>query len=126
MKAIHTEKAPAAVGPYSQAIEAGGFVYVSGQLPLKNGTLVEEIKEATRQCLENLKAILEAAGTDLNHVVKTTVYLQDMGQFADMNGVYAEYFHEHKPARAAFQVAKLPLGAIVEIEAIAHKCSKHA
>lgn len=122
MKAIHTDKAPAAVGPYSQAIEAGGFVYVSGQLPLTDGKLVEEIKEATRQCLENLKAILEAAGTDLNHVVKTTVYLQDIGQFADMNAVYAEYFNEHKPARAAFQVAKLPLGAIVEIEAVAHKC----
>lgn len=125
MKAIHTDKAPAAVGPYVQAMEAGGFVYVSGQLPLKDGKLVEEIQAATRQCLENLKAILEAAGTDLNHVVKTTVYLQDIAQFAEMNAIYAEYFNEHKPARAAFQVAKLPLGAIVEIEAVAHKCCKH-
>jgi len=124
LKVISTEKAPAAVGPYSQAIEAGSFVYVSGQLPLNPETkelVKEDIKGATRQALENAKAILEAAGCTLNQVVKVTVLMNDIKQFADMNAVYAEYFSEHKPARAAFEVANLPLYADVEIEMVAYK-----
>ena len=124
LKIISTDKAPAAVGPYSQAIQAGGFIYVSGQLPLipGKGELVKDnIKAATRQALENAKAILEAAGYSFNDVVKVTVLLNDIKQFADMNAVYAEYFSEHKPARAAFEVANLPLLADVEIEMVAYK-----
>ncbi len=123
LKTIATEKAPAAVGPYSQAIKAGGFIYVSGQLPLipGEGVLIkDDIKKATKQSLENAKAILEEAGASFNDVVKVTVYLDDIAQFADMNSVYSEYFVDHKPARAAFEVAKLPLGADVEIEMIAY------
>lgn len=124
LKNIHTEKAPAAVGPYSQGITAGPFVFVSGQVPLNPETksLVEgDIKAATKQSLENCKAILEASGLTLNDVAKVTVLLDDISDFADMNSVYAEYFSDHKPARAAFEVAKLPLGASVEIEMIAYK-----
>ncbi|MCA0384015.1 MAG: RidA family protein [Firmicutes bacterium] len=124
LKVIATEKAPAAVGPYSQAIQAGNFIYVSGQLPLipgKGELVKDDIKAATRQALENAKAILEAAGYSFNDVVKTTVLLNDIKQFAEMNSVYAEYFTEHKPARAAFEVANLPLLADVEIEMIAYK-----
>ncbi|GAU77437.1 RidA family protein [Fusibacter sp. 3D3] len=123
LKIIATEKAPAAVGPYSQAVMAGGFVYVSGQLPLipGKGELVKgDIKLATKQSLENAKAILEEAGASFKDVVKVTVLLNDITQFADMNAVYAEYFTDHKPARAAFEVANLPLGADVEIEMIAY------
>lgn len=124
LKVISTEKAPAAVGPYSQAIQAGNFIYVSGQLPLipgKGELVKDDIKAATRQALENAKAILESAGASFNDVVKVTVLLNDIKQFADMNSVYAEYFSEHKPARAAFEVANLPLYADVEIEMIAYK-----
>ncbi len=124
LKIISTDKAPAAVGPYSQAIQAGGFIYVSGQLPLipgKGELVKDDIKAATRQALENAKAILEAAGYSFNDVVKVTVLLNDIKQFADMNAVYAEYFSEHKPARAAFEVANLPLLADVEIEMVAYK-----
>jgi len=124
LKVIATEKAPAAVGPYSQAIQAGNFIYVSGQLPLipgKGELVKDDIKAATRQALENAKAILEAAGYSFNDVVKTTVLLNDIKQFAEMNSVYAEYFTEHKPARAAFEVANLPLLADVEIKMIAYK-----
>ena len=124
LKVISTDKAPAAVGPYSQAIEAGSFVYVSGQLPINPETkeLVKgDIKAATRQSLENAKAILEAAGSSLNQVVKVTVLMNDIKEFADMNSVYAEYFSDHKPARAAYEVANLPLLADVEIEMIAYK-----
>ena len=123
LKIIATEKAPAAVGPYSQAVEAGGFIYVSGQVPLipGKGELVKgDIKLATKQSLENAQAILEAAGASLKDVVKVTVLLNDINQFGDMNAVYAEYFSDHKPARAAFEVANLPLGADVEIEMIAY------
>lgn len=126
LKIISTENAPAAVGPYSQAIEAAGFVYVSGQLPLipGKGELVKgDIKAATKQSLENAKAILEAAGCTFSDVVKVTVLMNDITQFADMNQVYAEYFSEHKPARAAYEVANLPLFADVEIEMIAYKAS---
>lgn len=123
LEKVSTKKAPAAVGPYSQAMKAGDFVYVSGQLPMnpESGEMVTgSIKEQTRQSLENAKAILKEAGTTLENVVKTTVFLQDMNDFADMNGVYAEFFTNHKPARAAVEVAKLPLGADVEIQMVAY------
>lgn len=119
---IHTESAPAAVGPYSQAIVANGFVFTAGQVALipGEGKLVDGgIQEQTRQALSNLKAVLEAAGSSLGQVVKTTVFLQDMNDFAAMNGVYAEFFGENPPARSAVQVAKLPLGSLVEVEAVA-------
>lgn len=121
---ISTKKAPAAVGPYSQAIQAGGFVYVSGQLPMdpETGKMVEgTVKDQTRKSLENAKAILEEAGATLENVVKTTVFLDDMDDFGDMNEVYAEFFSDHKPARAAIEVAKVPLGAKVEIQMVAYK-----
>lgn len=121
-KAISTSKAPAAIGPYSQGIRAGNIIYVSGQLPIDPATGVfagAGIKEQTRQSLENIKSILEAAGTDMSAVVKTTVLLADISDFSDMNTVYAEFFSEPYPARAAFQAAALPKGAKVEIEAVA-------
>ncbi|MFR9215297.1 MAG: RidA family protein [Ruthenibacterium sp.] len=119
---IQTQNAPAAIGPYSQAIQAGGTIYVSGQLPINPATgefAGADIRAQARQSLENIKAILAAAGADMAHVVKTTVLLQDMADFSAMNEVYAEYFSEPYPARAAFQVAKLPKDALVEIEAVA-------
>ena len=121
-KKIQTPNAPAAIGPYSQAVQAGGTIYVSGQLPINPATgefAGADIRAQARQSLENIKAILAAAGTDMAHVVKTTVLLQDMADFAAMNEGYAEYFSEPYPARAAFQVAKLPKDALVEIEAVA-------
>ncbi|MBP3728864.1 MAG: RidA family protein [Lachnospiraceae bacterium] len=119
---IHTTQAPAAIGPYSQAIRIGNLVFVSGQIPVDPATGAfagESIAEQTKQSLENLKAILEAAGSGLEQVVKTTVFLQDMKDFAAMNEVYAQYFKEPYPARAAFQVGRLPKDALVEIECIA-------
>ena len=124
MQAIHTDNAPAAIGPYSQAIEVNGFVFASGQIPLdpKTGTFVEGgIKEQTRQALPNASSILKAAGTDLAHVVKTTVYLDSMDDFAAMNEVYAEFFSHPFPARSAVAVKKLPKGALVEVEVLAAK-----
>ncbi|EFM02356.1 putative endoribonuclease L-PSP [Hoylesella marshii DSM 16973 = JCM 13450] len=124
MKTIHTEQAPKAVGPYSQAIEAGGFVFASGQLPIDpaTGAFAEGgIKEQTRQSLTNAQAVLRAAGIDLTHVVKTTVFLSDIDNFAAMNEVYAEFFKEPYPARSAFAVKTLPKGALVEVECIAEK-----
>lgn len=124
MQAIHTDNAPAAIGPYSQAIEVNGFIFASGQIPLdpKTGTLVEGgIKEQTRQALTNASSILKAAGTDLAHVVKTTVYLDSMDDFAAMNEVYAEFFSHPFPARSAVAVKKLPKGALVEVEVLAAK-----
>jgi len=123
MKAIKTEKAPAAIGPYSQAIEVGGLVFASGQLPIdpKTGTFPEGIKAQTRQALTNAQEILKAAGTDMKHVVKTTVLLADIADFAAMNEVYAEFFTEPYPARSAFAVKSVPKGALVEIECIASK-----
>ena len=122
MKAIHTDKAPKAIGPYSQAIEAGGLVFVSGQLPVNpsTGEFAEGgIKEQTRQSLTNAQQVLQAAGTDLSRVVKTTVFLSDMDNFGAMNEVYAEFFSQTFPARSAFAVRTLPKGALVEIECIA-------
>lgn len=123
-KAIHSPKAPAAIGPYSQAILAGNTLYISGQLPVDAATGAfagEDIKTQTRQSLTNIGYILEEAGFGFGDVVKTTVYLKDIADFADMNGVYAEFFGEPYPARAAFQVAALPKDALVEIEAVAVK-----
>lgn len=118
---VHTENAPGAVGPYSQAVIANGMVFTAGQVGLAPGskTLPDGIEAQTRQALENVKAILEAAGTDLSKAVKATVFLADINDFAAMNGVYAEFFPENPPARSAFEVANLPLGARVEIEMIA-------
>ena len=122
MKAISTKKAPAAIGPYSQAIQVGNLVYTSGQIPIDpaTGTFVEGgIKEQTRQSLSNVRAILEEAGLSMANVVKTTVFLADMADFADMNAVYAEFFAESYPARSAVAVKSLPKGALVEIEVVA-------
>lgn len=121
---IHTDKAPAAIGPYSQAVKAGNMLFVSGQIPIDPATGAfagEDIVTQTRQSLTNLKAILEAAGYSCADVVKTTVLLADMGDFAAMNAVYAEFFPANCPARAAFAVKELPRGARVEIEAVAAK-----
>ena len=119
---IKTESAPAAIGPYSQAVRAGGFVFASGQIPLdpKTGQFVEGgIVEQTHQVMRNLKALLEAAGTSLEAVVKTTVFLAEMNEYPAMNEVYGQYFKENPPARATIQVAGLPREARVEIEVIA-------
>ena len=121
-KAISTTKAPAAIGPYSQAIKVGNLVYTSGQIPIDpaTGNFVEGgIKEQTRQSLSNVKAILEEAGLTMANVVKTTVFMADMNDFADMNAVYAEFFAEPYPARSAVAVKTLPKGALVEIEVVA-------
>lgn len=120
-KRINTDKAPAAIGPYSQGITTGGYLFTSGQLPidLKTGKLSEgSIEEQAHVALTNLKAIAEEAGTSLDKAVKTTVFLADIANFKAVNSVYAEYFAEPFPARSAFQVAALPLGAALEIEAI--------
>ncbi len=122
MKAISTTKAPGAIGPYSQAIQAGDFVYTSGQLGLDpaTGAFPEGgIKEQARQSLNNVKAILEEAGTSMSKVVKTTVFLANMDDFAEMNSIYAEFFTEPYPARSAVAVKTLPKNALVEIEVVA-------
>lgn len=119
---IHTNNAPAAIGPYSQAVKVGSLVFVSGQIPVDPATGAfagSDIESQTHQSLKNLKAILEEAGSGLEKVVKTTVFLQDMNDFAAMNGVYAQYFKEPFPARAAVQVGRLPKDALVEIECVA-------
>ncbi|MCA1953799.1 MAG: RidA family protein [Anaerolinea sp.] len=119
---IQTENAPRAIGPYSIAVRVGDFVYTSGQIGLdpQSGVMVTGgIEAETRQVLTNLKAVVEAAGLTLQDVVKTTVFLKDMGDFAAMNAIYAEFFKENPPARSAVQVAALPKGALVEIEAVA-------
>lgn len=121
MEAIHTEKAPAAIGPYSQATRHGDTLYISGQLPVVPETgefNSQDVVEQTRQALTNLKAIAEAAGADMSKVLKTTVLLTDLSKFADVNAAYAEFFTSPFPARACYQVAALPKGAQVEIEAI--------
>ena len=122
MKQISTQNAPAAIGPYSQAIEVNGFVYASGQLPFDpaTGAFPEGgVKEQTRQSLLNVKAILGEAGLALSNVVKTTVYLADMGDFAAMNEVYSQFFAQPFPARSAIAVKALPKGALVEVEVVA-------
>ncbi len=122
--AISTPNAPAAIGPYSQGIQAGSTIFVSGQLPIDPATGAfagEDIASQTRQSLTNIKNILAAAGASMNDVVKTTVMLKNIGDFAAMNAVYAEFFTEPFPARAAYQVAALPKDALVEIECIAVK-----
>ena len=119
---INTSKAPAAIGPYSQAIKVGNLVYTSGQIPIgpATGSFVEGgIKEQTRQSLTNVQVILEEAGLTMGNVIKTTVFMADMNDFADMNAVYAEFFAEPYPARSAVAVKTLPKGALVEIEVIA-------
>jgi 2-iminobutanoate/2-iminopropanoate deaminase len=121
-KVIHTERAPKAVGPYSQAVSTGNLLFTAGQVAIDpaTGKLVEGgIREQTRRVMENLKAILMEAGTDFSKVVKSTVFLQDIKNFSDFNQVYAEYFPSEPPARSTFQVGALPLGAMVEIEIIA-------
>lgn len=121
MQSVSTDKAPKAIGPYSQAVKTWNFVFVSGQIPLNaQGEIVKGgIKEQTRQALENLKAVLEASGSSLSKVAKTTVFLKNMNDFQAMNEVYSEYFKDHKPARSTIQVAKLPKDADIEIEVIA-------
>ena len=119
---VATDKAPKAIGPYEQAIRVGDFIYTAGQIPLdpKTGNLVEGgIAAQTRQVLENLKAVLEAGGSSLDRVVKSTVFLKSMGDFASMNEVYAEYLGQVKPARSTVAVAELPRGALVEIDFVA-------
>ena len=120
-KIINTSNAPKAVGPYSQAVEANGTLYISGQLPVDplTGAMPEGIEAQTQQCLQNVIAILEAANYSLSDVVKSVVLLTDMADFQAMNQVYATYYTENQPARVCYQVAKLPLGALVEIETIA-------
>ena len=121
---VYTPNAPAAIGPYSQAVQAGNLLFVSGQIPIDPATgefAGTDIATQTNQSLTNIKNILAAAGCSLNDVVKTTVLLADIADFAAMNAVYAEYFSENKPARACFAVKDLPRGALVEIEAIANK-----
>ena len=120
---IATEKAPKAVGPYSQAVGVGGTLYVSGQIPVvpEDGSVPSSIEEQTRQSLKNVGAILAAAGMTYDNVVKTTVLLDDIADFKAMNEVYAEFFGKDKPARACYQVAALPMGVKVEIEAVAVK-----
>jgi len=121
-KVVHTDRAPAAIGPYSQAIDLGNLVFTSGQIPVApDGTVSDDIAEQTRQALENLKAVLEAAGSNMSRVVKTTVFITDMGQFSIINGVYQQYFEQPYPARSCVQVAELPKGVAIEIEAIALK-----
>jgi len=121
LQVVSTELAPAAIGPYSQAIKLGGLLFTSGQIPLDaSGQLVEGgIEEQTHQVFKNLEAVLAAAGSGFQDVVKATVFLKDMNQFATINGIYASYFGDHKPARSAVEVARLPKDVLVEIEVIA-------
>jgi len=121
-RVIKTEEAPPAIGPYSQAVIGNGFVFAAGQIPLdpRTGQLVPgDIRVQTRRVLENLKAVLEAAGSSMDRVVKTTVFLRDLNDFGAANEIYGEYFRESPPARSTVQVAKLPRDAAVEIEAVA-------
>ena len=123
-QAVHAPAAPAAIGPYSQAVRAGSTIYVSGQIPVDPATgdfAGPDIRTQTRQSLTNLRNILDAAGYSMAEVVKTTVLLKDIADFAEMNAVYADFFTEPYPARAAFQAAALPKGALVEIECVAVK-----
>lgn len=123
-KIINTQNAPSAIGPYSQAVEYNGMIYVSGQLPINPQTGEFEgcdIVSQTEQSIENIKAILESAGSSLDNVLKSTIYLANISDFSAMNDVYSKYFKTECPARAAFEVANLPKGALVEIEVVAFK-----
>ncbi len=120
-KAIHTTAAPAAIGPYSQAIDTGPLVFLSGQIPLDPDSMElvgEDIETQTRRVFDNLREVTAAAGCDLNQAVKLTIYLIDLGQFTTVNGIMAEYFDEPYPARATIQVSALPKGALVEVDAV--------
>ncbi|HMA76560.1 MAG TPA: RidA family protein [Candidatus Krumholzibacteriaceae bacterium] len=119
---IRTESAPAAIGPYNQAVRAGNFLFISGQLGMDpdSGELAEDLSSQVERAIYNLKAVAEAAGGGLHSIVKTTVMLDSMDDFKEMNNVYMNYFKEDPPARAAYEVSKLPLGALVEIEAVAY------
>ncbi len=121
---VHTDRAPRAIGPYSQAIDTGDFVFLSGQIGLdpETGQMKAGVEEQTHQVMRNLQAVLEAVGLDFSHVVKTTIYLQDLNDFQKVNEIYASYLQEPYPARATVQVAALPKGALVEIEMIAKRC----
>ncbi len=122
METIHTDKAPAAVGPYSQALKYGGLVWCSGQIPIdpaKGAIVAETIEDQTRQAIRNLGEVLKAAGSSLSKVLKTTVFIADMNDFAAVNKVYAEEFGDAKPARSCVEVSKLPKGARVELDAVA-------
>lgn len=119
---IFTNKAPKAIGPYSQAIKVGNFIFISGQIPIdpNTGEVIDgDIKEQTRRVLENIKGILESVSCSLNNIVKTTVFLKNLDDFSSMNEVYATYFSENPPARSTIEVSKLPRGVSIEIEAIA-------
>ena len=121
-KVINTKKAPAAIGPYSQGVMVNNFLFISGQLPMDPETMemvTGDIQQQTKQSLENIKSILEEAGLNFNNVIKTTVFIKDMDDFAKINEIYGNYFNENKPARACVEVARLPKDAGVEIEAIA-------
>ncbi len=121
-KNIHTDFAPAAIGPYSQGIDLGQLVFTSGQIPVDaNGNFSDDISEQTRQALLNLKAVVEAGGSSLDKVIKTTVFITDMAKFSEINSVYSEFFSEPYPARSCVQVAALPKGVSIEIEAVAVK-----
>jgi len=123
-KAVHTDKAPAAIGPYSQAIDTGALIYTSGQIPIdpSTGQVVSGgIEKQTAQVLENLKNVLEAAGSSMNRVIKTTVFMKDLSDFSAMNEVYAKYFSEPYPARSCVEVNRLPKDVLIEIEAVALK-----
>lgn len=121
MKVISTDKAPAAVGPYSQAVVDGDVIYASGQIPVDpaTGEMKSDVPEAARQSLTNLKNLLEAAGSDLENVIKVMIFITDMSKFGELNEVYAEFFSNHRPARSCVEVSALPKGAVLEIEAIA-------
>ena len=123
MKVIKTTGAPAAIGPYSQAIEVGGFLFTSGQIPLdpKGGEMPSDIAEQTRRVMNNLKAVLDEAGMDFSNVVKTTVFITDLADFGVVNEVYGSFFGDNPPARSCVQVAALPKGAKIEVELIAKK-----
>lgn len=121
---ISTENAPAAIGPYNQAVEVNGLIYTAGQIPLDpaTGQLVDtSFADRVHQVMKNLKGILEAAGSDFSKVIKATIFVTDLGQFAELNGIYAEYFQGEAPARSTVEVAALPMGTDVEIEMVAHK-----
>jgi 2-iminobutanoate/2-iminopropanoate deaminase len=122
IRPVRTSGAPNAIGPYSQAIKAGGFVYTSGQIglsPVTNALAGDDIAAQTHQALDNLKAVLEAAGSDMGGVVKVTIYLKDLNDYAKVNDIYKDYFPDVKPARSAVQVARLPKDALIEIECVA-------